>query len=229
MPRKKREGPPRPPRAPKIPKKAGDPWDGEWNGYVRKNGKPHKPPPEPDGKIHVPNILSPDPMIFPPKLRLALQFYLDVLPRDAEKAAQRVGMDPEEFKMHLHSPGVHEWLVKQEQMIEEKCAEYRAMARILSVDFLDTSLVECVTVAAKRGESKPLELGYERIGMRRDDNFMSQQQASPQTRPQVYRVLEHTVTHTEQVTQREISAGDTQPVQRPRQLQRAHRDEVLEY
>lgn len=183
------------------------------NAALPPDQREHPQMPQPDGQIHVPKIMSPDPLIFPPKLRLTLQHYLNTDPRDATKAATLAGMDPAEFRKHLKSPGVYQWLQKQEDLIERETAREIAKARMLNVQFLDQYLVTAVKVAAKLGDSKPIELGYDRVGIRRDKNFMTVEQANPQSRPQTYRVLEQTVTRTEQVTQREITT--TEPAALP--------------
>ena len=126
--------------------------------------------PEPDGKIHVPRIMSPDPRIFPAKLILALQYYLDVHPRDPVAAAGKALMDPHEFNKHLHSPGVKEWLLAQEEKIDEKTAELRARARILTEDHLDAATVDVLESAATPPPQKVrmIEVGYRRFGMLKD-------------------------------------------------------------
>jgi hypothetical protein len=121
-------------------------------------------------KVHVPRIMSPDPMIFPPKLRLALQYYLDTYPRDAGAASDKASMEREEFKAHLHSPGIREWLREQEDMIDEKLAELRAKARIFTEDHLDSKAAEILDSATTLPSVKVklIEVGYRRFGMLRD-------------------------------------------------------------
>ncbi|MGA7885243.1 MAG: hypothetical protein WCA44_05825 [Acidobacteriaceae bacterium] len=115
-------------------------------------------------------IVTPDPMIFPPKLRLALQYYLDTVPRDKERAAKRAGMDVDEFRKHLYSPGVIDYLRDQEALIDEKAAELRARARVLSEDRLDAATLEVLDSAATPPPQKVrmIEVGYRRFGMLKD-------------------------------------------------------------
>ena len=176
--------------------------------------------------VHVPKIMTPDLICFPPKLKLAIERYLDTEPRDPDKAAELAGMPREEFRKHLKSPGVIVYVQQREEWIDREAARFRARARVLGVHFLDSKLVIAATVGAKKGDTDAIELGYERLGMRRDKNFMTQQQANPQSRPQVYRVLEQTVTRTEQVTQREITGPEPEPAN---QLPRASQVEILDY
>lgn len=133
----------------------------------RKKGEPHVLPPEPDNQVHVPRIMSPDAAIFPPKLRFALQCYLDTSPRNAERACLRAQMNLEEFKKHLHSPGVRAWLAEQEALIDEKACELRAKARILTEDCLDAATVDLLeskdTPAAVK--ATVVATGYKRFGM----------------------------------------------------------------
>lgn len=174
----------------------------------------------PDGKVHVPKIMNADPTILPSKLRLAIEVYVtqDLSHKDKaiESSALRAGLSAPELRAYLRQTAIREIVQKKLDMIDVAMAREIAKARVLGVSFLDAQLVTAVKVAAKSGDSKPIELGYERVGMRRDKNFMTTEQANPQSRPQTYRVLEQTVTRTEQVTQREITASE--PVQpTPRQ------------
>ncbi len=134
-----------------------------------KQGKPVNQP-RPLIDIHVAKIVTPDPMIFPPKLRLALQYYLDTVPRDKERAAKRAGMDVDEFRKHLYSPGVIDYLRDQEALIDEKAAELRARARVLSEDRLDAATLEVLDSAATPPPQKVrmIEVGYRRFGMLKD-------------------------------------------------------------
>jgi hypothetical protein len=127
-------------------------------------------PPSERPEVHVPRIMDPDPLIFPPKLRLALQFYLDTEPRDAKKASSRAHMDVEEFKKHLHSPGVREWLRKQEDLIDEKVAELRARARVLTQDHLDAAIVDLLESKTTPAAVKAtvITTGCRRFGMLKD-------------------------------------------------------------
>lgn len=126
--------------------------------------------PEPDGGVHVPRIMTADALIFPPKLRLALQYYLDVEPRDKARAAARAGMGVGEFERHLHSPGVNEYLHKQEEMIDAKAAELRARARVLTEDHLDAATVDVLESPSTPAPQKVrmIEVGYRRFGLLKD-------------------------------------------------------------
>jgi len=123
-----------------------------------------------DDKVHVPRIMDPDPNIFPPKLRLALQHYLDFDPRDPSKAAKAAKMDVEEFRKHLHSPGVRTWLKNQEDAIDEKMAELRAKARMLTHDHLDAAVVDLLQSPSTPAAVKAtvVTTGYRRFGMLKD-------------------------------------------------------------
>ena len=134
-----------------------------------KQGKPVNQP-TPLSEIHVPKIITPDPMTFPPRLRLALQYYLDTVPRDKERAAKRAGLDVDEFRKHLCSPGVLDYLRDQEALIDEKLAELRAKARKLTEDQLDAATVDVLESAATPPPQKVrmIEVGYRRFGMLKD-------------------------------------------------------------
>ena len=167
--------------------------------------------PQPDGQVHVPTIGSADPEILPRKLKTALEYYCiqDRSHRNKaiETAAELADMNPVELRKYLSQPAVQEIVQRRLDRIDFCKAAYAAKSQVLSLHFLDTNLVTAVKVAALDGDSKPLELAYERLGVRRDKNFMTTEQANPQSRPQIYRVLEQTVTRTEQVTQREITTA----------------------
>ncbi len=141
-----------------------------------KEGVPFQP-----ADIHVPKIMSPDPLIFPAKLRLALQYYLDVYPRDPIPAARKASMDPLEFSKHLHSPGVREWLRAQEEKIDDKLAELRAKARILTEDHLDAATVEVLESASTPPPQKVrmIEVGYRRFGMLKDKSEVTGANGAP--------------------------------------------------
>jgi hypothetical protein len=114
--------------------------------------------------------MDPDPNIFPPKLRRVLQYYLDTWPRDLDKAALRAWMRPEEFREHLKSPGVKEYLRREEEKIDEKAADRRAEARVLTEDHLDAMTVKILedqTIPASQ-KVRMIEVGYRRFGMLKD-------------------------------------------------------------
>jgi hypothetical protein len=199
-------GVPRRPRVPYTPEQK------EARRIKRDEKKAARPAgwlPQPDGQVHVPTIGSADPEILPRKLKTALEYYYvqDRSHRNKaiETAAELADMNPAELRMLLSQPAVQEIIQRRLDRIEFCKAAYAAKSQVLSLHFLDTNLVTAVKVAAMDGDSKPLELAYERLGVRRDKNFMTTEQASPQSRPQIYRVLEQTVIRTEQVTQRQIT------------------------
>jgi hypothetical protein len=124
--------------------------------------------PQPDGGVHVARIMTPDPIIFPPKLRLVIEHYLDIWPRDKKAAALKGGMEPAEFERHFHSPGVFQYIQKQEEAIDEAKAQLRAKARVLTEDHLDAALVGILAENAEGTTSarvKAVEVGYKRFGM----------------------------------------------------------------
>ena len=160
-------------------------------------------------QISVPKILSADPVCFPVRLKAALEYFYVQDQNHREKAintaAKLAGMDPVELRRFMNQPAVYEVVQRRLDRIDFCKAAYIAKAQVLDLHFVDTHLAKAVRVAAADGDSKPMELAYDRLGVRRDKNFMTTEQASPQSRPQIYRVLEQTVTRTEQVTQREIT------------------------
>ncbi len=124
--------------------------------------------PQPDNKIHVPKIMNPDPLIFPAKLRLAIEYYLDTIPRDKKIAAERANMDPEEFKKHFRSPGVYQYIQEHEEKIDNAACALRAKARVLCEDYLDEKTVEFLDAPGEKAtapRAKMIETGYKRFGM----------------------------------------------------------------
>ncbi len=123
-----------------------------------------------DGGVHVARIMPPDPSAFPPKLLRAIQYYLDIEPRDVARAAQRGNMTLDEFKAYLKTPGVKEYLKQQEDLIDVQVANMRARARILTEDHLDAITADMLdsvfTPAAVRAQV--LNTGYKRFGMLKD-------------------------------------------------------------
>ncbi len=200
------------PRGPRTPLTAEEKAARKAKRDAKKQSRPKGWLPEPDGQVHVPTIASPDLEILPGKLRIALEHYYtqDRSHKDKaiETAATLSDMDPRELRAYLKQPAIREIVQTRLDEIELQKAKLIANAQVLSLHFLDTHLVKAVEVAAESGDSKPLELGYERLGVRRDKNFMTHEQSNPQTRPQIYRVLEQTVTRTEQITQRHITTDD---------------------
>ena len=171
---------------------------------------PRKKRTTPPSKVHVPVMMSPDVEIFPFKLKVALEHYYaqDRSHKDKaiETAATLADMDPDELRRYLKQPAVQEVVQRRLDRIDFCKAAYIAKSQVLGIEFVDANLAIAVKVAAKDGDSKPMELAYERLGIRRDKNFMTHEQSNPQSRPQIYRVLEQTITKTEQVTQRQITS-----------------------
>lgn len=138
------------------------------------------------------------------KVQRAIEHYVDC--RDIDRAEELAGMEKGDFARAFKRSEVQEIINRKIEAVDQAVAIARANARTLTVDHLDEKLVEAIDAGIKKGDVKAIELGYERIGMRRDGNFMTQAQSSEQTRPMVYRVLEQTVTRTEQYTQRQIES-----------------------
>jgi hypothetical protein len=132
-----------------------------------------------------------------PKIQRAIEYYLDT--RDLAKAAVLAGIDPKDFTRVAERDEVKAEIDRRLEIEHAANAEVRAKARKLTRDFLDDQLITAVKAGSEKGDTKALELGYERLGLRRDDNFMTEAQSTPQERPrEMYRVLrQQTVTTTE--------------------------------
>lgn len=145
------------------------------------------------------------PGVFTAKIRRFIEHFLDT--SDITKAAHLVGMDPGDARDIFSRPEVKAEIDRREDEQQGLLAALRAGARQLQVDFLDDQLVVAVKAGAAEGDVKAVTLGYERLGLRRDKNFMTAAQSTQQERPQVYSVLEQTVTT--KVTQ--VGAPPQQP------------------
>lgn len=128
-----------------------------------------------------------------PKIQRAIEHYFDC--RDVAKAGILAGFEQGEFVDIWKRSEIKEEIERRERIEDEALAMVRAHARRLTADYLDEHLVTAVKVGAEKGDTKALELGYERLGMRRDDNFMTPAQSDTKERPRdFYKVLRHTVT-----------------------------------
>lgn len=145
-----------------------------------------------------------------PQLQCAIEHYVDS--RDPDRAAKLAGMEPKEFRRFMKHEDVAALIQKKLDLIDKATAQVVAQARLLNVYFLDQHLVKAAKKGAARGDVRAIELGYERIGMRRDDHFMTAQDSTGQARPQIYRVLEHTVTRTEEVKTTLLAGESPRPL-----------------
>ena len=188
--------------------------------------EPDRMPQRGEGEVHVPADYDAEPDCVPAHFPSWRSSTMSTSRRGIiRKQRNSPAWTQQSFKQHLRrSPGVVLYVDDLEKKIDTAFAESVGKARALHAAFLDENLVVAVKAGAADGDTDALELGYDRIGLRRDKNFMTGQQSSTQTRPQIYRVLEHTITRTEEVTQREITAEPA-----PRQLERATDTEILDY
>jgi hypothetical protein len=129
-----------------------------------------KGPDEKTVHVTVPQILTPNPAAFPAKLRLAIQRYLDTEPRSWSIAAKQADMSFNELIQFLKQDAIREYIQKQEEMIDEKVAELRARARVLTQDHLDAATVDMLesVTAPANAKVKMIEVGYKRFGLLRE-------------------------------------------------------------
>lgn len=127
-----------------------------------------------DGHVHVPKILTADPAILPWKVRLAIEHYVDMpggdLTTSVDIAARHAGMAPNEFRAYFKQPAVQEIIQKKLDLLDEKLAERRAAARVLTEDFLDVNTVAILEdkEAPAAAKVRMIEVGYRRFGMLTD-------------------------------------------------------------
>lgn len=134
-----------------------------------------------------------------------ISYYSDF--EDLAKAALHVGISLNAAKRLYRDKDVRAEIDRRLDKIHNEEAKLKAKARQVTVLYLDDRLVEAVKQGAAKGDIKALELGYRRIGIFRDGEFLGVPRADQTTpkadaQPMIYRAMERTVTRTEQVTER---------------------------
>jgi hypothetical protein len=99
-------------------------------------------------------------------LQYAIEHYVDT--RDPDRAAGLAGMEPKEFRRMMKHEDVAAIIQKKLDLVDQANAQWRAQARVLTVDRLDAALAESITkfTGAKtlRDRVKAIEIGYKRHG-----------------------------------------------------------------
>jgi hypothetical protein len=106
------------------------------------------------------------------------------------------------------NPEVQQEIEKRLDKVHDYQARLQARAHALSVEYLDVQLMKAVKEGAAKGDDKALKLGYQRVGIFRDSEFMNAPQqprlTDPNAPPPIFRA-ERITTNT--VTERIESAS----------------------
>lgn len=164
-----------------------------------------------------------------------IAYYTDF--EDLPKAATHAGLSLTAATKLYRDKAVRAEIDRRLDKLHGEQAKLIAKARQVTTLYLDDRLVEAVKHGAAKGDTKALELGYRRVGMFRDGEFLGVPRAD-QTTPKadaqqnmIYRAtaVERTVTRTEQVTERAELGGEPPQATLPESPVRPAVVEILQY
>lgn len=158
-----------------------------------------------------------------PLSALALKFvdaYVHL--RDIKEASKEVGILLGEGRKLWADPKVKAEIDRRMESVAKETDKLIAKKRVVNVEQLDQHLMQVVTLPRKSLKESPtlaaskvkaIELGYQRVGLLYDNNFVPDAASAPtaEEAPRIFRATERTilthqvVTH-QQVTTREVSA-----------------------
>lgn len=117
-----------------------------------------------------------------------IQKYVDC--RDLAKAAQYAGFDGTDGAKLYSKRKIRVHIDRAIELYDHERAKLAAKASVLHVDFIDAELVKAVKTSATNGTTKirAIELAYERVGLRRDSNFIIPGSAE-NSAPNMYQAL----------------------------------------
>jgi hypothetical protein len=135
--------------------------------------------------------------------------------RDVKKAAIEAGFASKEGAGLYRRPAVHEEITRRMGAIDAEVGKIIAKKRVVNVEALDHELMQVVKIPRKVLLDTPslatpkvnaIEMGYKRIGLLIDDNFVPDASSGPQAEqaPRIYRpaeqtIITHSITETRQV------------------------------
>ena len=135
--------------------------------------------------------------------------------RDVKKAAIEAGFASKEGAGLYRRPAVHEEITRRMGAIDAEVGKIIAKKRVVNVEALDHELMQVVKIPRKVLLETPslatpkvnaIEMGYKRIGLLIDDNFVPDASSGPQAEqaPRIYRpaeqtIITHSITETRQV------------------------------
>lgn len=117
-----------------------------------------------------------------------IQYYLDS--RDLARAAVKSGFDASDGVRLYRRKHIREAIDHAVALYDRERAKLTAKANLLHVDFLDAELVKACKVAATNpAKIRALELAYERVGLRRDGDFIIPASTTDNAAPSMYQAL----------------------------------------
>jgi hypothetical protein len=135
--------------------------------------------------------------------------------RDVKKAAIEAGFASKEGAGIYRRSAVHEEITRRMGAIDAEVGKIIAKKRVVNVEALDHELMQVVKIPRKVLLETPslatpkvnaIEMGYKRIGLLIDDNFVPDASSGPQAEqaPRIYRpaeqtIITHSITETRQV------------------------------
>lgn len=156
-----------------------------------------------------------------PQLLKFVDAYLSY--RDVSKAAVEAGFPSKAGSGLYRRKAIHEEIQRRMSSIDGEVDKIIAKKRMVNVESLDKNLMQIVTIPRKTlietpqlaaSKVKAIELGYQRVGLLLDGNFVPDASSGPekQETPRIYRsaeqtIITHQITETHQtVVQRATSA-----------------------
>lgn len=148
--------------------------------------------------------------------------YLNTL--DLEKASIEAGLQPETGRALYKRPAIRSEIERRKKAIESEVHSQIAKKRVVGVDALDKNLMQVVRLAKKdlvespalaASKVKAIELGYQRVGLLVDGNFVPDagtEVGKPDEAPRIYRsseqsILTHQIETRQIVTTREVTVA----------------------
>jgi hypothetical protein len=135
--------------------------------------------------------------------------------RDVKRAALEAGFAAKDGAGLYRRAGVHAEITRRLGNIEAVVDKEIAKKRVVNVEALDKNLMQLVTISKKDFKEAPalaaskkgaIELGYQRVGILLDGNFVPDASSGPQAEqaPRIYRpaeqtIITHSITETRQV------------------------------
>lgn len=146
---------------------------------------------------------------------------------DLDRAAVHVGLQPEMGRSLYRRPRVRAEIDRRLEAIESETNRAIAKKRIIDVETLDHNLKRVITISKKEllatpalaaPKVKAIELGYRRVGLLIDDNFVPDEGtvgSRPNETPGIFRTAErHILTHTVTETHEKVVAPEA-PLPKP--------------
>ena len=143
--------------------------------------------------------------------------------RDVKRAATEAGFASKDGAGLYRRAAVHAEITRRLGNIEGEVDKIIAKKRVVNVEALDRELMQVVRIPRKTLEATPslatpkvnaIELGYQRVGLLLDGNFVPDASSGPtqQEAPRIYRPAEQTII-THQITETRQVVRQTAPME----------------